>query len=100
MVDISEAFVAFDTSKMRNAVAIAESGRDGEVRYLGEIDNTETGTSPSRYRTDRPTCRIKLPRERFRPYVLSCERRLVLDVRTRVARIGRAEPHTRRMSRG
>ncbi len=36
----------------------------------------------------------------LRPYVLSCERRLVLDVRTRVARIGRAEPHTRRTSHG
>src|SRR5437763_5283317 len=35
-----EAFVAFDTSKLRNAVAIAESGRAGEVRFLGEIDNT------------------------------------------------------------
>jgi hypothetical protein len=35
-----------------------------------------------------------------RPYVLCCERRLVLDVGTRVARIGRAEPHTRRTSRG
>jgi HigB_toxin, RelE-like toxic component of a toxin-antitoxin system len=34
----SEAFVAFDTSKLRNAVAIAESGRSGEVRFLGEID--------------------------------------------------------------
>ncbi len=44
MVHISEAFVGFDTSKLRNAVAVAESGRDGEVRYLGEIDNTETGT--------------------------------------------------------
>jgi transposase len=40
----SEAFVGFDTSKMRNAVAVAESGRDGEIRYLGEIDNTEAGT--------------------------------------------------------
>jgi transposase len=44
MVHIGEAFVAIDTSKMRNAVAIAESGREGEVRYLGEIDNTEMGT--------------------------------------------------------
>ena len=44
MVDINEAYVALDTSKMRNAVAIAENGRDGEVRYLGEIDNTEAGT--------------------------------------------------------
>ena len=34
----SEAFVAFDTSKLRHAVAIAEGNRDGEVRYLGEID--------------------------------------------------------------
>jgi transposase len=38
--DHSEAFVAFDTSKLRNAVAIAEAGRSGEVRFLGEIDNT------------------------------------------------------------
>jgi len=41
----SEAFVAFDTSKLRNAVAIAESGRDGEVRFLGEIDNTPAATA-------------------------------------------------------
>ncbi len=44
MEHINEAFVGFDTSKLRNAVAIAESGRDGELRYLGEIDNTERGT--------------------------------------------------------
>ena len=29
--------MAFDTSKLRNAVAIAEAGRAGEVRFLGEI---------------------------------------------------------------
>src|SRR6516225_9205666 len=40
MGDHSEAFVAFDTSKLRNAVAIADGGRNGEVRYLGEIENT------------------------------------------------------------
>jgi transposase len=39
--EYSETYVAFDTSKLRNAVAIAEGGRQGEVRYLGEIDNTE-----------------------------------------------------------
>ncbi len=44
MEHIIEAFVGFDTSKLRNAVAIAESGRDGELRYLGEIDNSERGT--------------------------------------------------------
>ena len=45
MTDHSEAFVAFDTSKLRNAVAIAEGGRAGEVRFLGEIENTEAATT-------------------------------------------------------
>lgn len=44
MRDDSEAFVAFDTSKLRNAVAIAEGGRTGEVRFLGEIENTDAAT--------------------------------------------------------
>lgn len=39
----SEAWVAFDTSKLRNSVAIAEGTR-GEVRFLGEIDNTPEAT--------------------------------------------------------
>jgi transposase len=43
--DHSEAFVAFDTSKLRNAVAIAEGGRRGEVRFLGEIDNSPEATA-------------------------------------------------------
>lgn len=42
MSDLSEAFVGLDTSKLRNSVAIAEGGRNGEVRFLGEIDNTPT----------------------------------------------------------
>ena len=40
----SEVYVGIDTSKQKNAVAIAEGGRDGEVRYLGEIDTTEAAT--------------------------------------------------------
>ena len=40
----SEAFVALDTAKLRNAVAIADAGRNGEIRYLGEFDNTEVET--------------------------------------------------------
>jgi hypothetical protein len=43
--DHNEVFVAFDTSKLRNAVAIAEAGRSGEVRFLGEIDNTPAATA-------------------------------------------------------
>ncbi|HYZ39001.1 MAG TPA: IS110 family transposase [Stellaceae bacterium] len=33
-----EAFVGVDTAKTRNAVAVAEVGRRGEIRYLGEFD--------------------------------------------------------------
>jgi len=44
MTGYGEAFVAFDTSKEKNAVAIAVGNRDGEVRYLGEIDNTPEAT--------------------------------------------------------
>jgi transposase len=40
MVHSSEAFVGIDTSKLRHAVAIADSDRRGEVRFLGEIENT------------------------------------------------------------
>ena len=31
-------------AKLRNAVAIAEAGRRGEVRYLGEVDTSEAAT--------------------------------------------------------
>jgi transposase len=44
MSDYSVAYVAFDTAKMRHAVAIAEDGRTGEVRFFGEIENTEAAT--------------------------------------------------------
>ena len=40
----SRAFIGIDTSKLRNAVAVGEEGRGGEVRYLGEIDTTEAAT--------------------------------------------------------
>src|SRR5262249_13800600 len=34
----TEAFVGIDVAKARNAVAIADGGRGGEVRYVGEVD--------------------------------------------------------------
>jgi transposase len=43
--DDSEAFVAFDSSKLRHAVALAEGSRTGEVRFLGEIENTDAATA-------------------------------------------------------
>ena len=33
-------FVGLDTSKMKISVALAEEGRQGKVRFLGDIDNT------------------------------------------------------------
>jgi transposase len=45
MVDHSEAFVGLDTSKLRNSVAIADGGRGGEVRFVGEIENTAAATA-------------------------------------------------------
>lgn len=43
MGEYSEVFVGIDVAKERNAVAVAEGGRDGEVRYLGEVDATPEG---------------------------------------------------------
>jgi transposase len=45
MSDHSEAFVGFDTSKLRNAIAIADGVRGGEVRFLGEIENSTAATA-------------------------------------------------------
>ncbi len=45
MAEHSMAYVAFDTSKLHNAVALAEAGRAGEVRYLGEFENTPAATA-------------------------------------------------------
>ena len=36
----SKVFVGLDTSKLKISVALADEGRQGEVRFLGEIDNT------------------------------------------------------------
>ncbi len=43
-MDAREAYVALDVAKLKNAVAIAEGGRSGEVRYLGEVASTEAAT--------------------------------------------------------
>ena len=39
MGDYGKAYVAFDVAKMKYAVAVAEGGRSGEVRFLGEVEN-------------------------------------------------------------
>jgi len=40
MGEYSEVFVAFDVAKTKHAVAIAEGGRTGEVRFVGEVENS------------------------------------------------------------
>jgi transposase len=45
MGDHSEVFVGIDTSKARNAIAIAEGGREGEVRFFGEIEASEAAVT-------------------------------------------------------
>jgi transposase len=40
MRDDSEVYVGLDTSKLKISVAVAAAGRDGEVRFLGDIDST------------------------------------------------------------
>jgi transposase len=37
----TEVFVGIDVSKLRNAIAVADGERGGEVRYLGEVDAAE-----------------------------------------------------------
>jgi transposase len=38
MMAPKEVFVGIDVAKLRNSVAIADAGRTGELRYLGEFD--------------------------------------------------------------
>jgi hypothetical protein len=38
VADYREAFVGIDVAKLKSAIAVAESGREGEIRYLGEVD--------------------------------------------------------------
>jgi len=40
MGEYSEALVAFDVSKTKHAVAIADGGRGGEMRFLGEVSSS------------------------------------------------------------
>src|SRR3712207_6557938 len=39
MREDSEVYVGLDTAKLKISAALAEAGRDGEVRFLGEIDS-------------------------------------------------------------
>src|SRR4029078_2408650 len=42
VADHKEAFVGSDVGKLRDAIAIADPGREGEVRFFGEVDASDT----------------------------------------------------------
>ena len=46
MKQYDEAFIGIDTAKNKHAVAIADAGREGEIRYLGEIDSAPLPPGP------------------------------------------------------
>ncbi|MBX5230242.1 IS110 family transposase [Rhizobium sp. NLR9b] len=41
MADYREVFVGIDVAKLKNAIAVAESGREGEIRFWGEVDASD-----------------------------------------------------------
>lgn len=41
MADYREAFIGIDVAKLKNAIAVAEAGREGEIRFWGEVDASD-----------------------------------------------------------
>jgi transposase len=41
VADYRLAFIGIDVAKSKNAIAVAEAGRDGEVRFFGEVDASQ-----------------------------------------------------------
>lgn len=59
MVDYSEVFIGLDVSKDSHAVAVAEGGRDGEVRYFGEIASDAAAVRRFVHKLERPGARLR-----------------------------------------
>lgn len=59
MVETFELFVAFDVSKDSHAVAVAESGRDGEVRSHGAISSDPGAVRRLVRKLERPGARLR-----------------------------------------
>lgn len=60
MEDNNALFVGLDVSKDRHAVAVAESGRNGEVRYLGEISSDNASVGRLVRKLARPGLRLRV----------------------------------------
>ena len=59
MVDCSELFVGMDVSNDRHVVAVAEGGRDGEVRFYGEIGSDNVSVRHLVRKLERPGSRLR-----------------------------------------
>ena len=59
MQENSELFIGLDVSKNSHAVAVAESGRDGEVRSYGEIGADAASVRRFVRKLDRPNARLR-----------------------------------------
>ena len=59
MVENSELFVGFDVSKSSHAVAVAESGRMGEVRSHGSISTDSASVRRFVRKLERPNVRLR-----------------------------------------
>src|ERR1700677_1695850 len=79
MEKYSEVFVAFDVAKKKHAVAIAEGGRSGEVRFLGEVENNPLPIERTikRWPTDMTGCMSALRPGRRDTGFIARSRRLV-----------------------
>ncbi|MBB3650431.1 putative NUDIX family NTP pyrophosphohydrolase [Rhizobium sp. BK619] len=42
MADYREAFIGIDVAKLKNAIAVAEPGGKGEIRFWGEMDASDS----------------------------------------------------------
>ena len=59
MVDYSDVFIGLDVSKDSHAVAVAQGGRDGEVRYFGEIASDAAAVRRFVRKLERPDVRLR-----------------------------------------
>lgn len=59
MQENSELFIGLDVSKNSHAVAVAESGREGEVRSYGEIGADAASVRRFVRKLDRPNVRLR-----------------------------------------
>ena len=63
MKEYTEVFVGLDVAKDRHAVAIAEEGRNGEVRYLGEVGADDASIRRLVRKLERPGVRLRFCHE-------------------------------------